>query len=44
MMPFKKGQSGNPGGRVGVPAEVREMAASAQQGSNRAADPLDEVR
>jgi hypothetical protein len=26
MMPFKKGQSGNPGGRVGVPAEVREMA------------------
>jgi hypothetical protein len=26
MMPFKKGQSGNTGGRVGVPAEVREMA------------------
>ena len=25
-MPFKKGQSGNPGGRVGVPAEGREMA------------------
>jgi hypothetical protein len=26
MMPFKKGQSGNPGGRVGVPAEVRDLA------------------
>jgi hypothetical protein len=26
MMPFKKGQSGNPGGRVGVPAEVRQLA------------------
>ena len=25
-MPFKKGQSGNPGGRVGVPAEVRDLA------------------
>ena len=25
-MPFKKGQSGNPGGRVGIPAEVRELA------------------
>jgi hypothetical protein len=25
MMPFKKGQSGNPGGRVGVPAEVRDL-------------------
>jgi HEAT repeat protein len=26
MMPFRKGQSGNPGGRVGVPAEVRNLA------------------
>jgi len=25
-MPFKKGQSGNPGGRIGVPKEVRELA------------------
>ena len=25
-MPFKKGQSGNPGGRVGVPAEVLDLA------------------
>jgi hypothetical protein len=25
-MTWKKGQSGNPGGRVGVPAEVRELA------------------
>jgi hypothetical protein len=25
-MPFVKGQSGNPGGRVGVPKEVRELA------------------
>jgi hypothetical protein len=25
-MPFAKGQSGNPGGRVGVPADVRELA------------------
>jgi hypothetical protein len=25
-MPFKKGQSGNPGGRVGVPREVRDLA------------------
>ncbi len=24
-MPFVKGQSGNPGGRVGVPEEVREL-------------------
>ncbi len=27
-MTFRKGQSGNPGGRVGVPAEVRELARS----------------
>jgi hypothetical protein len=27
-MPFKKAQSGNPGGRVGIPAEVRELARS----------------
>jgi hypothetical protein len=27
-MPFKKGQSGNPGGRIGIPAEVRELARS----------------
>ena len=25
-MPLKKGQSGNPGGRIGVPKEVRELA------------------
>ena len=25
-MPFKKRQSGNPGGRIGVPKEVRELA------------------
>ena len=25
-MPFKKGQSGNPGGRIGVPKEVRALA------------------
>ena len=25
-MTWQKGQSGNPGGRVGVPAEVRELA------------------
>jgi len=25
-MPFKKGQSGNPGGRIGVPKEVHELA------------------
>jgi len=25
-MPFKKGQSSNPGGRIGVPKEVRELA------------------
>lgn len=27
-MAFTKGQSGNPGGRVGVPLEVRELARS----------------
>jgi hypothetical protein len=26
VVPFKKGQSGNPGGRIGVPKEVRELA------------------
>jgi hypothetical protein len=25
-MPFPKGKSGNPGGRVGVPREVRDLA------------------
>ena len=41
---FKKGQSGNPGGRPKLPAEIREVFKAKVPGGSGSADPMPAVR